>query len=314
VVAATPDGTGAQRTAFVFCGGAGLGAVQVGQLRALVERGIRPDIVTGTSSGALNALVYASDPGMEAVDRLERLWLSVRRRDLFFIRPWTIGHGLFGSSSYLAANARLRRLLASSLPIASLEDTKVAIAIVVADTVTRRPVVLRSGPAVDILLASSAVPGLFPAVEIDGREYVDGGMVADPAVGPAVEMGATDAYVLPVGWPLAEPHAGNAMMRVADAVDWLCWRIAEFEVERWSARCRIELVPSPSTRQIAPFDLRSTRGLIDQAYALTAAWLDDPDHQLRPVPAATDASGRLVPLISNVTRRGRRLMMRLRRD
>jgi len=297
----------------VFCGGAGLGAVQVGQLRALVERGIRPDLVTGTSSGALNALVYASDPGMDAVDRLERLWLSVRRRDLFGIRPWTVGRGLFGSSTHLAANARLRRLLASSLPLAALEHAEVPVGIVLADTVTRRPVVLRSGPAVDILLASSAVPGLYPPVAIDGREYIDGGLVADPPVGPAVEMGATDAYVLPVGWPLAEPYQGNAMMRMADAVDWLCWRISEFELERWSARCRIELLPSPSTRQMAPFDLRSTKWLIDRAYALSAAWLDDPDHRVASVAAASPANRRLVPLIGDVTRRGRRLMMRVRR-
>ena len=313
MVAAASGGTTAPRTAFVFCGGAGLGAVQVGQLRALVERGIRPDVVTGTSSGALNALVYASDPGSEAVDRLERLWLSVRRRDLFTLRPWTVGRGLVGSSTAFAANAGLRRLLVSSLPVAALEDAKIPVAIVLADTVTRRPVVFRSGPAVEILLASSAVPGLFPPIELEGRQYIDGGLVADPPVGPAVEMGATDVYVLPVGWPLTEPYTGNAMMRVADSVDWLCWRIAEFEMERWASECRIELVPSPSTRNIAPFDLRSAKWLIDQAYALTTTWLDDPDHDARPGPGAPQGTGRLVPLISDVTRRGRRLAMRVRR-
>lgn len=309
---ATSNGSGARRTAFVFCGGAGLGAVQVGQLRALVERGIQPDVVTGASSGALNALVYASDPGIDAVDRLERLWLSVRRRDLFGIHPWTVARGLFGSSPYWAANARLRKLLESSVPVAALEDAKLPTAIVLADTVTRRPVVLTRGPAIDILLASSAVPGLFPPVAIDGRTYIDGGLVADPPIGPAVDLGATDAYVMPVGWPLVEPYSGNATMRVADSVDWLCWRIAEFELERWSAQCRIALLPSPSTRNIAPFDLRSTKWLIDRAYALTAAWLDDPDHQ--PIPATAPTNGRVAPLIGDMTRRGRRLMMRIRRS
>ena len=237
----------------------------------------------------------------------------MRRRDLFLSGRGRSAAGSSGRRPRLTANARLRRLLASSLPIAALEDAKIPVAIVLADTVMRRPVVFRSGPAIDILLASSAVPGLFPAIELDGRAYVDGGLVADPPVGPAVEMGATDAYVLPVGWPLTEPYAGNAMMRTADAVDWLCWRIAEFEMERWSARCRVELVPSPSTRNIAPFDLRSAKWLIDEAYALTTAWLDGPDHDTQPGPVPAQGAWRLVPLIGDVTRRGRRLMMRVRR-
>ncbi len=298
-------------TAFVFGGGAGLGALQVGMLRALVERGIRPDVVTGTSSGALNALVYAADPSMDTVERLERLWLSARRRDMFSIRPWTIGRGLFGSSTYLAGNAGLRRLLESTLPVAALEDTQIPIAVVVADTDTRKPVVMREGPAVEILLASSAVPGLFPSVEIDGRHYVDGGLVAGPPVGAAVEMGATHAYVMPVGWPLNEPHSGNAMMRIADAVDWLCWRIAEFELERWSAHCRIDLLPSPSTREISPFDLRAATRLADEAYALTSAWLDRSNDV---PPAAANArppsTERWLPMIPSLTRRGRRLVAR----
>jgi NTE family protein len=284
-------------------------------LRALVERGIRPDVVTGTSSGSLNALIYAADPGMDAVDRLERLWLSARRRDLFRIRPWTVGRGLFGSSPHLAGNANLRRLLESILPVAGLEDTEIPIAIAVSDTVSRKPVVMRQGSAVDVLLAATAVPGLFPAVEIDGRQYIDGGLAADPPVGPAIELGATHAYVMPVGWPISEPHAGNAMMRVADSVDWLCWRIAEFELERWSAHCRIDLLPSPSTRQIAPFDLRATRRLIDEAYALTSAWLDRSDAAAaRPPAAVAEPAAHRLPVIPALTRHGRRLVTRVRRS
>jgi len=313
-IAGAPDSTGSDTTAFVFCGGAGLGALQVGMLRALVEHGIRPDLVTGTSSGALNAVVYAADPGIDAVDRLERLWLSARRRDLFTIRPWTIGRGLFGSASHLADSANLRRMLESTLPVQALEDTKIPLAIAVGDPVSRKPVVIREGSAVDVLLASTAVPGLFPPVEIDGREYIDGGMVADPPIGPAVELGATHAYVLPVGWPMTEPYTGNAIMRVADAVDWLCWRIAEYELERWSAHCRIDLLPSPSTRQLAPFDLRATRRLIDGAYALTSAWLDRSEDAAPLAPAAAgQPAGHRLPVIPRLTLQGRRLVTRVRR-
>jgi NTE family protein len=304
-------------TAFVFCGGAGLGAMQVGMLRALVERGIRPDFVTGTSSGSLNALVYAADPSLAAVDRLERLWLSARRRDLFRMRPSAVGRGLFGSSPSLASNASLRRLLESTLPVRFLEDTTIPVAIALTDAQARKPTIVSSGNAIDVLMATSAIPGLFPPVEIDGREYMDGGLVADPPIGAAVELGATHAYVFPVGWPIVEPVAGNAAARAADAVDWLCWRIAEFELERWSAHCRIHLLPSPSTRRIAPFDLRATRRLIDEAYALTTDWLERSDatafdasgRPSRP-PAASPARGwRRVP---NLVRRGHQAIARIR--
>jgi NTE family protein len=263
-------------TAFVFCGGAGLGALQVGMLRALVEHGMQPDIVTGTSSGSVNALVFAADPTMDAVDRLERLWLSARRRDLFRINPWRVGRGILGGGTSLAANTHLHRLLASALPVARIEDTKIPLAITLTDAASRRQVVIHAGDALKTVMASSAVPGLFPAVDIGGRAFIDGGITSDPPVAPAVELGATRAVVMPVGWPIAEPFRGNAVLRIADTIDWLCWRIADFELERASEHCRIELLPSPSTRLMTPFDLRATKRLIDEAYELTSAWLDLP--------------------------------------
>lgn len=299
-------------TAFVFCGGAGLGALQVGMLRALVERGIRPDIVTGTSSGAINALVFAADPTMDAVERLERLWLSVRRRDLFRVNPWTVGRAVLGGGTHLAGSTHIHRVLASTLPVARIEDTKIPLAITLTDTASRRQVVVHAGDALQTVMASSAVPGLFPAVRIGGREYIDGGITSDPPIAPAVELGATRACVMPVGWPITEPFEGNAVLRIADTIDWLCWRIADFELERASERCRIELLPSPSTRMMTPFDLRATRRLIDEAYERTSAWLELPpgDRTWTPggdrTPAAADRARR--------PERTRRLLGRFRRS
>ena len=306
-----PDAAPDAMTAFVFCGGAGLGALQVGMLRALVERGMRPDIVTGSSSGAINALVFASDPTLDAVERLERLWLSVRRRDLFRVNPWTVGRAVLGGGTYLAASTHIRRVLESTLPVARIEDTEIPLAITLTDTASRRQVVVHAGDALQTIMASSAVPGLFPAVQIGGREYIDGGITSDPPIAPAVELGATHAFVMPVGWPISEPFAGNAVLRIADTIDWLCWRIADFELERASERCRIELLPSPSTRMMTPFDLRATRRLIDEAYDRTSAWLE--------LPAAdriwTPGAGRSAASMARTARPGgaRRLLGRFRR-
>lgn len=298
-------------TAFVFGGGAGHGSLQVGMLRALVERGIRPDVITGTSSGALNALIFAADPTLDAVDRLELLWLSARRRDLFRINPWTIGRAVLGTHSYLASSASLRRLLSSTLPVERIEDTEIPLAIALTDTESRRRVVVHAGPALQTLMASSAVPGLFPAVRFGGREYIDGGITSDPPVAPAVELGATRAYVMPVGWPIVEPFRGNAVLRSADTVDWLCWRIADFELAAAAPQCRIDLLPSPSTRMMTPFDLGATKRLIDEAYELASEWLDLPE-----AGREWTAAGQVPPAIAGapdtVATRGARRVRRLR--
>jgi len=279
-------------------------------LRALVERGIRPDVVTGTSSGALNALVYAADPTIDAVDRLERLWLSARRRDLFRVNPWTVGRAVLGQHPALASNASIRRLLASTLPVDRIEDTKIPLAITLTDTASRRHTVVHAGPALQTLMASSAVPGLFPAVRLGGREYIDGGITSDPPIAPAIELGATRAYVMPVGWPIAEPFQGNAVLRIADTIDWLCWRIADFELAAAAAQCRIDLLPSPSTRMMTPFDLRATKRLIDEAYAMTSAWLDLPEAGRE---WTADGQVPRVPAPRGVVTRGGRLVRRLGR-
>ena len=72
------------RTAFVLSGGASLGALQVGMLRALYERGVVPDLLVGTSAGALNAAFVASRPQSRAsIDQLARIWRDLHREDVF---------------------------------------------------------------------------------------------------------------------------------------------------------------------------------------------------------------------------------------
>ena len=74
-------------TAFVLSGGGSLGAVQVGMLRALSERNITPDLVVGTSAGALNAVFVAEHgTGPAALDRLAEIWTGLRRDDVFPVR------------------------------------------------------------------------------------------------------------------------------------------------------------------------------------------------------------------------------------
>jgi NTE family protein len=268
-------------TAFVFAGGAALASIQVGMLRPLLAAGIRPDLVTGTSSGALNAAMLAADPE-RALPRLEALWTGVRRRHVMPLSPRRLAGALAGRSGSVASAEGIRRLIERHLPIRRIEQTAVPLAIVAADTATREKVVLREGDAARALVATTAVPGLYPPVEIDGRMLVDGGLAEDPPLGTAVEQGATTAYVLPVGWPLGPAPLADARTRAMDALDWLFWRVAAAELAHWAGECEVYVVPSPPIQGIFPLTNRTARRLITDADRLASAWIE---HR-RPWPGA----------------------------
>jgi NTE family protein len=186
------------RTAWVLGGGGVHGAVEVGMLRALVERGLRPDLVLGTSVGALNGALYAADPD-SAVERLTALWMDFESHSPFegslieqagtIARNWTHLHG----------NHRLRRLILQQLPVRTFEELEIPFACVAASIEDAGARWFDHGDLIEPLLASTAVPGLLPPVEIDDRHHLDGGLVDPIPVDRAVELGATCIMVLQVG-------------------------------------------------------------------------------------------------------------------
>jgi len=185
--------------AFVLGGGGHLGAHEVGMLRALLERDIVPDVVVGTSIGAINGAAVAADPTAAAVERLAAMWSDLERGDVF-------GGSLLGrlgtlarSRTHLHDNAGLRDLVAASLPITRIEDLAVPFHCVAACIETASERWFTAGPLVDAVLASCAVPGILPPVEIGGEHFLDGGIVHSIPVGRAVALGARSIYVLHVG-------------------------------------------------------------------------------------------------------------------
>jgi NTE family protein len=189
----------AGRVAFVLGGGGHLGAHEVGMLRALLERGITPDLVVGTSIGAINGAAVAADPSTAAVERLERVWTRIERSDAF-------GGGLFGrlgtlarTRTHLHDNDGLRTMLSETLPVDRIEDLAVPFQCVAACIETASERWFTAGALTDAVLASSAVPGILPPVRIDGAHFLDGGIVNSIPVGRAVALGARTIYVLHVG-------------------------------------------------------------------------------------------------------------------
>lgn len=194
-------------TAFVLGGGGLLGAHEVGMLMALSDAAVKPDLVVGTSIGALNGSFVAADPAGAAA-RLSRLWQSDPLRQAFSETLWSRAVRLAKSGTHLHAIEPLRQLLADTLPAADFADLELPFHCVAASIERARAAWFHAGPVVPAVLASCAVPGLLPPVEIDGEHYFDGGLVDSIPVGRAVALGAGTVYVLQVGRierPLAVP-------------------------------------------------------------------------------------------------------------
>ena len=204
-------------TAFVLSGGGSLGAVQVGMLQALGERGVTPDLLVGSSAGALNAAFVAGHgTGRAALEELGGLWRSLRRRDVFLLRPVQGVLALAGRRTSLFSADPLRRLVeATNLGYDDLLEARIALHLIGTDLGSGREVLLSRGSAVSAVLASAAIPGVFPPVPHQGRLLVDGCITQHTAIRHAVELGADVVYLLPTGYPCALPAVPRSAVGTA---------------------------------------------------------------------------------------------------
>src|SRR2546430_12558706 len=204
---------GNQKTAFVLAGGGSLGAVQVGMLKALARQHIVPDFVVGASVGA-NSAYYAAEPNEEGVERLERIWLRLHRADIFPLSVVSSILCLFGKRDHLVTPAPLRSLIESELLYQRLEDARIPCHVVATDVLDGTETALSSGPVASALLASAAIPAVFPTVPINGRYLMDGGVANNTPISTAFNLGATRIIVLPTGMSCAleaPPHGAVAL-------------------------------------------------------------------------------------------------------
>lgn len=186
--------------AVVFSGGGTLGAFQVGVIDAFATAGIKPQLIAGTSVGAVNGTYWAFHPGRDAGQELLDIWLSCSRRTLLPDSLAPVAKRFLAGDDHLFGIGGLRRLLLRRFDESlDLEDSAIPVAVVVTDAHTGRRRVLRSGRTLEAVLASCAIPGLYPPVSIDGRLYCDGGVVAHCDVESAVEAGMATAVAVDVG-------------------------------------------------------------------------------------------------------------------
>ncbi len=184
-------------------------------LRALSEAGVVPDLILGTSVGAINGAMFAKDPGEAGVARLSELWQRLATSDVFGGSLLPQLATLVRTRTHLQRHGPLRRLLQEQLGTSRIEELTLPFQCVAASVERAAEHWFRSGPLVDAVLASSAVPGLLPAVLIDGEHFLDGGLVASIPVDRAIALGARTVYVLQVGRVEAPLHPPRHPLEVA---------------------------------------------------------------------------------------------------
>jgi NTE family protein len=261
-------------TAFVLSGGGNMGALQVGMLRALFERHIRPDLVLGSSVGALNGVAVALEPSLATVGRLEEVWVDLEHRKILpaGMIPATVQLARRGVA--LHSNAGLRTLIEQVIGTRSFADLLVPFQCVATDIEKAREVWFSEGPLIEPILASAALPAVLPPVEIDGVRYMDGAVLNDVPVTRAVSLGATHVYVLHTGTferPRPEPRRP---FDLALQAYWIARR-ARFQRDLAALPPEVEvtILPTGEAPLVRFNDLTQSRRLIDLAYRASAAAL-----------------------------------------
>lgn len=260
--------------AFVLTGGAASGASQVGMLQALQAAGLQPDLIVGTSVGAINGAMVAADPDNGA-QRLGDAWSAIDRDGLLGSSSLRCLPRLVRTRRHLFSPEGLQTLIRGHLDVETFEELDARFVAVATAAVSGTAATLASGALEPALLASTAIPGVFPRVEIAGDWYFDGGVTANVPVRQALELGAQSVLVLN-----AAPVAGNRELptNIAETLQYAvhlmmrCQAAAE-PLSRHAGRPVITL-PQTTPPDVGVFDFDRAEELIGLGYAATQEWLD----------------------------------------
>jgi NTE family protein len=273
-------------TAFVLAGGGSIGAVQVGMLRELLAHGVRPDLVVGSSVGAINGAYLAGAPSVEGVQRLETIWRGLQRRQVFPI-TWRSMLGAIVRRSSVVDPGGLRRLLEAHLPYQEIERAAIPLHVVATDLLGGGLVKLSSGSAADAVLASCAIPGAFPPVRIGEHHLVDGAVASNTPIRVATELGATRLVVLPSGYACAlERPPRGAIATALHAITLMIAHQLVRDLERCGGQVEVVTVPPLCPLAVSPYDFSHGSELIERAAAQTRRWIEQGGLQKQRIPGA----------------------------
>ena len=253
-----------------------MGAIQVGMLRALYERDIAPDLIVGSSVGAVNGAFIASRPFTPATaDELADVWRRIGRGQVFPLNPLTGFLGFFGARRNLVPDAALRNLLAAHIEFERLGQAAVPFHVITTDVLTGAEVRLSRGPALDAVMASAAIPGIFPPVDWGRRHLMDGGVANHAPLSDALELGAERVYILSTGFAcdLTEPPHG-ALGMLLHSMSLLLMRRLRVEIELLADRAELIVLPPPCPAGASPIDFSRSDELIAGGLDQSRRYLD----------------------------------------
>ena len=262
--------------AFVLSGGASLGAVQVGMLRALYERDITPDLIVGTSVGAINgAFIAARPPTVATADQLAHVWRGVSRGQVFPVNPLAGLQGFLGRRSHLVPDSGIRQLITRHLLEERLERLHIPLHVVAVDIVSGEELLLSEGSVEEAVMASSAIPAVLPPVGWEDRQLIDGGVANNTPISHAIALGAKEIYVLPAGHACGLDRAPSSALGMAvHALSILTFSRLIADIEASRDHAQLIVLPPPCPLSVTPIDFGHANELINRSLADARAFLD----------------------------------------
>ena len=273
----------------MLAGGGSFGAVQVGMLGELLARQITPDLIVGSSVGAINGAYLAASPTQDGAERLADIWRHLRRQDVFPF-GWRSLAAFLGRRNYMVDSRGIRSLLEDHLTYRMFDQAAVPLHVVATDVHGGSTVCLSAGPVVDAVLASCAIPGAFPPVRIGEQYLMDGAVASNTPIRTAIELGAKRLVVLPTGFACAlERPPASAIGATLHAINLLIAHQLVADLEQYRTQVDIVTVPPLCPLAVSPYDFAHANELIERASTQTRHWLesggmekDHIPHALRP--------------------------------
>jgi NTE family protein len=263
-----------KKAVFVLSGGSGLGSIQVGMIKALFEQGIIPDFFVGTSVGAINSAFMCGNSTLEGVDELEKIWISVRRKDIFPVNIFSTIVNILKRGNFLVSPDGLRKLLEKNIRYNTLADARIPCLLIATDLMTGEQVVLSSGNVINAVLASTALPGIYPHVEMMGRCLIDGSLSGDTPLSVAAEYGAEEVFILPAGYHKTLDKAPSGLIDIfAHSLNILIDHQFLRDIEIYQKDILIHIIPPVYPIGHSFYDLSRTAEYLSLAYDSTRRWL-----------------------------------------
>ncbi len=268
----------------MLAGGGSLGAVQTGMLMELCAAGVRPDLIVGVSAGALNGAFLAYEFTPQMLERMAALWARVRTREILPI-SWGSLLGLIGRRGHVSTGRGIRALLERELPYRKFSESRVPLYIVAAEQQTGLEVLLSEGDVIEAVLASTAIPGIYPAVELNGQSLVDGVVATGTPIATALKLGATQLTIVPCGFTCAQASVPrHAVGRAMHAITLLGARQLRADYAAYSDRAQLCVVPPLCPLAHSTYDYSHGAALVSAARAATRRWIEDGGLEKREFP------------------------------